>query len=37
MKRTKLKKPMTVEKYILSTKRDRHIRKDNENNINIFF
>ena len=34
MKRSKLKKHEAVEKYMSNTKRERHIREDNRNNIN---
>ena len=35
MKRSKLKKHVAVEKYMSHTKRERHTREDNSNNINI--
>ena len=35
MKRTKLKKHAAVQKYMSNTKRERHTRRDNSNNINI--
>ena len=39
MKRSKLKKHVAVEKYMSkymsNTKRERHIREDNSNNINM--
>ena len=35
MKRSKLKKNVTVEKCMSNTKRERHIIEDNSNNINI--
>ena len=35
MKRFKLKMHMVAEKYMLNTKRERHTREDNSNNINI--
>ena len=34
MKKSKLKKPVAVEKYMSNTKRERHTREDN-NNISI--
>ena len=33
MKRSKLKKHVAVEKYMSNTKRERHTREDNSNNI----
>ena len=35
MKRSKLKKHVAVQKYMSNTKRERHTREDNSNNINI--
>ena len=35
MKKVKLKMHMVVGKYMLNTKRERHTREDNSNNINI--
>ena len=35
MKRTKLKKHVAAEKHISNTKRERHTRDDNSNNVNI--
>ena len=35
MKMAKLKNTMAVEKYMSNTKRERHTRENNSNNINI--
>ena len=35
MKRSKSKKHVVVEKYLSNTKRERHTREDNSNNINM--
>ena len=35
MKGSKLKKHVAVEKYMSNTKRERHTREDNSNNVNM--
>ena len=35
MKKSKLKKHVAEEKYMSNTKRERHTREDNSNNINM--